>query len=975
MSFSANNHRIWLERRPMIYANFERGTQAVTFNYEPWPGQFYSHVEACGSRSCLSCPLLANGTSSNISTITNKRFAIKTCNNVSNITCATSGVIYLIQCKKCRVQYIGMTRQTLRQRLGQHRRKIQQGDTSTFLYDHFALPNHSVNDVSVSVIEFVTDIKTSDADELLRQRENFWIRTFCTAYPYGLNDRIDGCRDISNGYCPTDDAKQPYFSKPILRRKRSHGQRRRKRKVPFNPSRCIQDLATSFNNDNNCRHLYLLLRSLPGSNVKTLFKAFSNPNNFIDVNPYFKLAFLGFFAGKYNNFMKNIRPKEDSIRVPATFVNKGLDLINPISIIKHSRCTRLLPTDRNAVKNIIISYKLAPPVSLRLQNYSSFLSKFNVNMLNTVLRNCSCASSEFIYQPAGHVITGNLNIVNNHKLRQLFQRGTKYRVANEIDKNALKEELKGIITRLTDKLSQKHRIPSVLFREYQERAYELINERVANLVIPQLDYCNLANVEIKRELNHLQKLYIITCADKASNNFVFTCKSYYCQTLASEMGITFDTHSNQWILNGNDTYESTALSADQITSLHESFAKSQPYCLVARGNFLRIPRVYIIPKLHKNPYKFRPIAGAKNSSMQSLSRMLHYILSMFKVHFHNYCEVVRRRTGIRCYLAIDSNEAVLKDTQSSLGSNNIRCANSFDFSTLYTKLPLNTVCDQLYYLCDLLFKNNRNKQYVLVNKSHCVGDKTFSLNSSCFYSGSVGSERYSTLTIQDIKELIRFCLFEYYVCLGSHHFKAKCGIAQGSIASPTVALMTLAVLEYKFLTSPDNRSISKRLSNSWRYIDDILVINIPASEFLDIAKLMYPASLPLSHSSGYDSFCAFLDLQLRFNPDFQVSVYDKTADFNFSVVKFIFADSNAPEQLGYNVLFAQAIRYARICSNIHDFILKLRDTVTTVKAHGFVSRKLLITLRKFAIKYGHLLLKYGITNAKEFEAIVARRVI
>ena len=33
---------------------------------------------------------------------------------------------------------------------------------------------------------------------------------------------------------------------------------------------------------------------------------------------------------------------------------------------------------------------------------------------------CSCGSSRFLYAPAGHVITGNLDIVKNTELRNLI---------------------------------------------------------------------------------------------------------------------------------------------------------------------------------------------------------------------------------------------------------------------------------------------------------------------------------------------------------------------------------------------------------------------------------------------------------------------------------------------------------------------------------------------------------------------------
>ena len=39
---------------------------------------------------------------------------------------------------------------------------------------------------------------------------------------------------------------------------------------------------------------------------------------------------------------------------------------------------------------------------------------------------CSCKASEFCYNPAGHIITGDLNIVRISKLRDILSNGPKY---------------------------------------------------------------------------------------------------------------------------------------------------------------------------------------------------------------------------------------------------------------------------------------------------------------------------------------------------------------------------------------------------------------------------------------------------------------------------------------------------------------------------------------------------------------------
>jgi len=46
---------------------------------------------------------------------------------------------------------------------------------------------------------------------------------------------------------------------------------------------------------------------------------------------------------------------------------------------------------------------------------------------------CTCASSPFIYNPAGHVTTGDLNIINKTSLRDVFTKGPKYHEPKSIN--------------------------------------------------------------------------------------------------------------------------------------------------------------------------------------------------------------------------------------------------------------------------------------------------------------------------------------------------------------------------------------------------------------------------------------------------------------------------------------------------------------------------------------------------------------
>ena len=83
---------------------------------------------------------------------------------------------------------------------------------------------------------------------------------------------------------------------------------------------------------------------------------------------------------------------------------------------------------------------------------------------------CDCASSIFRYDPYGHVITGDLHIVQNRKLRRLLEKGPKYREQNaRIDWNLNKKILTTAIDDYTKNWSKHEGCHMSALEEWSER--------------------------------------------------------------------------------------------------------------------------------------------------------------------------------------------------------------------------------------------------------------------------------------------------------------------------------------------------------------------------------------------------------------------------------------------------------------------------------------------------------------------------
>jgi hypothetical protein len=61
----------------------------------------------------------------------------------------------------------------------------------------------------------------------------------------------------------------------------------------------------------------------------------------------------------------------------------------------------------------IISYVYTRSIASKMFNYKHVLRDLNIDDFKYKTPDCTCASFPFIYNPTGHVITGDLKIINN----------------------------------------------------------------------------------------------------------------------------------------------------------------------------------------------------------------------------------------------------------------------------------------------------------------------------------------------------------------------------------------------------------------------------------------------------------------------------------------------------------------------------------------------------------------------------------
>ena len=106
-----------------------------------------------------------------------ERFTIKI-----HTACKTNNIVYLIECRRCGLQYVGEFGQPLHKRMNIHRFHIIHGRTEESpVAAHFRSASHSDADLSVCVIDrlWMEDVIQG------KKLESRWIRTLGTLWLSG----------------------------------------------------------------------------------------------------------------------------------------------------------------------------------------------------------------------------------------------------------------------------------------------------------------------------------------------------------------------------------------------------------------------------------------------------------------------------------------------------------------------------------------------------------------------------------------------------------------------------------------------------------------------------------------------------------------------------------------------------------------------------------------------------------------------
>ena len=158
----------------------------------------------------------------------------------------------------------------------------------------------------------------------------------------------------------------------------------------------------------------------------------------------------------------------------------------------------------------MVVYSLEQSIRFKIFNYHQFVKDLDLNEFIKDLKsiNCSCSHfiSEFTDKDHGHIITGDLRIVQNNKLWKLLTKGPKYREPVEVDWDKSKVEIGLGLKQYIIDLSLKRGIDKNVLSGWKKFISSLVESKIEILktkIKPKKVKSVLKDINVKSNLKEL----------------------------------------------------------------------------------------------------------------------------------------------------------------------------------------------------------------------------------------------------------------------------------------------------------------------------------------------------------------------------------------------------------------------------------------------------------------------------------------
>ena len=631
------------------------------------------------------------------------------------------------------------------------------------------------------------------------------------------------------------------------------------------------------------------------------------------------------------------------------FVNKGMEHINVSHIMNLPEIIQSLPESlQEEAKLPKIVMKLDTPIRNKIMNYEKTVKSihhvtdddvsFTLNSETKSPFPCFCSGSSFCDPHHGHIVTGDLRIIENSKLRKLLAKGPNYREKKTINYSKCIKEIDNAFNLCASNLATKYNLPISSFDSWIANIKYKVKRKVRHLkstIVPQQTKPILQDENVISYLSEFHNKFVIVPIDKASNNIAIICKQFYVMRLLKEVGVL-----------GNPGLTYQLSNANKVDIINNNMELCARYGLTLKEDEKTLPIMYWTPKMHYTPSRARFIVSSSKCSTKPLSRVISNTFKLIYNQIQNFHEKSKFYRNYNRFWVINNSKPLIDKLTVINTKKKAKQISTFDFSTLYTNLPHNDLVRVLNKIIDFVFDGG-TRNYLGFSQFSTFWIKKPS-GKNCF-------SRFKLKTL--VKHLITNTFFE----VGNLLIRQGIGIPMGIDPAPFWANLYLYDYEYEFIKHliHTDKIKARKFLHSVRFIDDQCNLN-DSNEFSKCYTEIYPSELQLKceHQGNHATFLD-LDISIADNT-FVYKLFDKRDDFPFTIVRMPDLSGNIPSYVFYGSIMSEFLRIARCTLLLSDFVPRAKNLYKRMVSQGGSKNKVLAQIQKSISRHPQPFQKYNI---------------
>ena len=147
---------------------------------------------------------------------------------------------------------------------------------------------------------------------------------------------------------------------------------------------------------------------------------------------------------------------------------------------------------------------------------------------------------DLCYSPIGHVVTGDLNVIRDAKLRALIQKGPSYREQNDVDWKVTEKSYREAVAKYKHKRLRREKVDVRVLNEWECKVNKRVRKRIA---LMRNKHINRRRVHILKSKRHLKSLkefhskYVLVPADKAAQNVINPRRTFAASVTVLDMSV------------------------------------------------------------------------------------------------------------------------------------------------------------------------------------------------------------------------------------------------------------------------------------------------------------------------------------------------------------------------------------------------------------------------------------------------------